>query len=238
MGHVHCGVLRRQGHLAELRPPPARPFFAGLDARRGRTTGEWIVNDDKEVVKGANTETDPDGWMRTVSGQHIDLRELDPGLICIEDIANALAMQCRYNGHVTGFASVAQHCVFVTRALGIWGHDPRIQLLGLLHDAAEAYVGDEIRGKKRLCPEAIRLEALSMAAVYEALGVEPPSTEEAAIVKEADDAALAIESAAVRPCSPPYTNARKVNGLLFDSWDNHQAEAAFLHQWELLRASK
>ncbi len=65
--------------------------------------------------------------------------------INIEDIAHALARQCRYNGHCDGFLSVARHSIWVAERLKSQGHDDVMQLTGLLHDAAEAYLGDLVR---------------------------------------------------------------------------------------------
>lgn len=68
--------------------------------------------------------------------------------INIEDIAHALARQCRYNGHCVGFLSVARHSIWVMERLMSQGYDKTMQLTGLLHDAAEAYLGDLVRPLK------------------------------------------------------------------------------------------
>jgi hypothetical protein len=68
--------------------------------------------------------------------------------INIEDIAHALARQCRYNGHCVGFLSVARHSIWVAEYLKSEGYDETMQLTGLLHDAAEAYLGDLVRPLK------------------------------------------------------------------------------------------
>lgn len=85
--------------------------------------------------------------------------------ICLEDIAWALSMKCRFNGHTRFFYSVAEHScrVFdeaVREAEGFYRPDitdfpnaPRAKTLGtglrlyegfalLFHDAAEAYIPD------------------------------------------------------------------------------------------------
>jgi len=76
-------------------------------------------------------------WNQTFSGLAFDLVDPDPSMISIKDIAISLANQCRFNGHTKRFYSVAEHSLYVSRVL------PRdLAFCGLMHDAAEAYVGD------------------------------------------------------------------------------------------------
>ena len=46
----------------------------------------------------------------TYSGKHFDITHPNPEAICIEDIAHALSLICRGNGHMTTFYSVRQQC--------------------------------------------------------------------------------------------------------------------------------
>lgn len=78
--------------------------------------------------------------LQTLSGRLIDLLAPDPAVIDIYDIATALARTPRFGGHTRDFYSVAQHCVHVSDV--VEAADPRVSLAALLHDAAEAYVGD------------------------------------------------------------------------------------------------
>ena len=82
-------------------------------------------------------------WMMTHTGRHVDPLNVRAEDICLEDIAFALSNLCRFGGHVR-FYSVAEHCVRVCRAA-----PPELQRAALLHDAAEAYIGDIIRPLKR-----------------------------------------------------------------------------------------
>lgn len=81
--------------------------------------------------------TGPKRQVRTFTGREIDVFNLQPEDICIEDIAHALACLNRFNGHTKKPISVAQHSIFVARMC-----EPEHQLQGLLHDGAEAYLGD------------------------------------------------------------------------------------------------
>lgn len=66
--------------------------------------------------------------------------------IRIEDIAHGLSTECRFGGQCP-FFSVAQHSVNVSRCLAEFG-DAEVRMIGLLHDSAEAYVGDVPRPYK------------------------------------------------------------------------------------------
>lgn len=83
----------------------------------------------------------PKGFLRPL--------ELDPRDIYIEDIQHALSNICRFNGHCREFYSVAQHSVHVSEWLARNGSDTITQMVGLLHDASEAYFGDIIRPMKK-----------------------------------------------------------------------------------------
>ena len=87
---------------------------------------------------------DTTGWIQTFTGRKFFPLEPDPQDICIEDIAHALALQCRYTGHCSQFYSVAQHSVLVSYVC-----DPCDAFSGLMHDAAEAYLLDMPRPVKR-----------------------------------------------------------------------------------------
>ena len=54
-----------------------------------------------------------DNWIQTYTGKKFDIDNLDPSMVCLEDIAHALSMLCRYNGHSEVFYSVAEHCVMI-----------------------------------------------------------------------------------------------------------------------------
>lgn len=85
-----------------------------------------------------------DGWVGTNTGRKISLSMPDPNEIDIEDIARGLANSCRFTGQIERWYSVAEHCIQVARLL-----PPHLRLVGLLHDAAEAYVSDVSSPLKR-----------------------------------------------------------------------------------------
>jgi len=84
-------------------------------------------------------------WVQTYSGKKF--YPLNPRIedIDIIDIAHALSLICRYNGHCKELYTVAEHSIYVAESL-----DPHIAIYGLLHDAAEAYLPDVARPIKPL----------------------------------------------------------------------------------------
>jgi 5'-deoxynucleotidase YfbR-like HD superfamily hydrolase len=81
-------------------------------------------------------------YTETYSG--IKFYILDPKYeeIDINDIAHALSMICRFNGHCSQFYSVAQHSVLAAIEAFKKGYDLTIQFAALMHDASEAYICD------------------------------------------------------------------------------------------------
>ncbi|MBF0380138.1 MAG: phosphohydrolase [Magnetococcales bacterium] len=76
-------------------------------------------------------------WIQTYSGLQFWPMDARKHEVNIEDIAHALSMLCRFNGHLERFYSVAEHSVYVSQIVS-----PENQLWGLIHDSAEAYLAD------------------------------------------------------------------------------------------------
>lgn len=87
---------------------------------------------------GPTANTPPSrGHILTFTGKFINPIRADKDDLDIIDIAHALSNTARYGGHSRTLYSVAQHSVMVASML------PKdLALTGLLHDAAEAYLGD------------------------------------------------------------------------------------------------
>lgn len=146
-----------------------------------------------------------DGWMQTASGRQFYFLEPRAEDILLEDIAQALSLQCRYNGHVKAYYSVAQHSVLVARcvhqAFGI--SHVRTLRTALFHDAAEAYVGDMLRPLKNLIPGFKEIEMRIEEVIAQHFDLEWPHP---AVIKRADNALLIAERNALMPPPPrPWT---------------------------------
>jgi hypothetical protein len=111
--------------------------------------------------------------MTTASGRYIDLSDIGTSFSeasitkgdLVEEISRGLANTLRFSGQL-GNLTVAQHSLLVARIAKHRKQSSRQQLIGLLHDASEAYLGDIPTPLKMLLPDYRALEARVMEAIY------------------------------------------------------------------------
>lgn len=125
----------------------------------------------------------------TFSQWQVDPFNIQKDDISIEDIAHHLACTNRFNGALRMPVNVAQHCYYVSKLLQGTPHE----LQALLHDGAEAYVGDMVKPLKDLPEMEIfrRVEDQIQQKVYERFGC---ALEMHPLVEEADRLMVRIEA--------------------------------------------
>ena len=120
---------------------------------------------------------------------------LDPKVeeVKLLDIAHALSLTCRANGHANHFFSVAQHSINCAKEAKHRGYSQRVQLACLLHDGSEAYISDMIRPVKRYIDSYLEVETTLQDTIYEKFGLGDLTEEEFNQVFRIDDAMLRYE---------------------------------------------
>lgn len=125
-------------------------------------------------------------WLPTYTGRRFHHQDLRVDEVHPLDIAHALAHTCRYNGQTSGFYSVAEHCLLLADFARDRNWNEELQLECLIHDAAEAYVGDVILGLKDKLPAFQETEARVEKTIREAFGLKPISPGALHYVKNLD----------------------------------------------------
>ena len=126
-------------------------------------------------------------YITTYTGKHFDPTAPDASLFDVRDIAHALSLTCRGNGHVKTFFSVGQHCVNCALEAELRGFPTRVVLACLLHDASEAYMSDVPRPFKHALPSYVEAEENLLEMIYEKFLGSGLSEEEQKLVKIIDD---------------------------------------------------
>ena len=144
-------------------------------------------------------------WMQTRSGGRFYPLDPRPGDFEISDIAHALALEPRFGGQTSVPYTVAEHSVWVARRareLALMRPDPRTPadaalaaMLGLMHDASEAYLKDIPRPAKMYLDRYALMERQVQNAILTRFGL--PLDDRLnllGIVRRADEQALATEA--------------------------------------------
>ncbi len=126
----------------------------------------------------------------TYSGKAFDPIAPEARKICIADIAHALSLLCRANGHFPTFYSIGQHSLHCMEEATARGYGERVALACLLHDASEAYISDITRPVKRALADYRGIEANLQNAIEGVFLGSPLSEDERRLVREVDDALL------------------------------------------------
>lgn len=129
-------------------------------------------------------------YITTYTKIHFTPLEPEKEEISVEDIAHALSLMCRANGHFPEFYSVAQHCIHCCAEAKARGLSGRVVLACLLHDAGEAYLADITRPVKKNLPEYQRIEEGLLLAIYSRFLGSGLTAEEECLVKAVDDELL------------------------------------------------
>lgn len=149
--------------------------------------------------------------------------------VAIEDIAHGLAYQCRFNGQTQEFYSVAQHSLIVASLV-----PTDLRLAALLHDAAEAYLGDMVKPLKILLPAFAAIEDAVTAIIADTFTIDFSDYEP---IKRADLIALATEKRDLMPHSAErwsyLDGVRALPGRIVPMYPG-EAKQAFLREFARL----
>jgi len=132
-------------------------------------------------------------YIVTYSGHNFDYGNIQENKIDLYDILHSLTRINRFVGHSIRPYSVAEHslnCLTLSKELK---YSKREQMLVLIHDFTEAYVGDCPSPLKELLPEYLEIEKKVERVIFNYFGLSPMTDVEHTKVKFIDRLMLIIE---------------------------------------------
>ena len=169
----------------------------------------------------------------TVGGTYFNFLNPEQSEVRIEDLAHALSNINRYTGHTTKPYNVAQHCV-----LGSYRIAPEFAYEFLMHDTAEALIGDVATPLKNMMPEYKVIEKRVELDLARRFGLSYPMLPE---VREVDLRMLATEVRDLMPAE--CQNWEILQGVqpyeeVILPWTAEKSKIAFLQRYEQLTKGK
>ena len=161
------------------------------------------------------------------SGNFFNFLSPDDSIITIEDIAQGLANESRFNGQTREFYSVAQHSVLVSLIV-----PPEHALAGLLHDCSESVMKDIPKPLKRLLPDYQALEQTVERAILAKFGISLPLHPS---IKAADLVMLATEKRDLMPANdhPEWPSVEPITNII-EPLSPSDAKWVFLRRYRVL----
>jgi hypothetical protein len=108
-------------------------------------------------------------WIQTFTGHRVNVFDPDPQTIRLVDISRGLSNTCRFAGQIPQHYSVGQHSLIMSLMV-----PPDCALEALMHDAAEAYLGDVPKPVKEGLPDYRRVSEILEAAIALKFGLVYP----------------------------------------------------------------
>ena len=154
------------------------------------------------------------------SGNYYDFENPEGSVLTLRDIATGLSNICRFTGQTVDFYSVAEHCVHCSYLV-----PEEDAFAALMHDAAEAVLGDVSRPLKSLLPDYKAIEARVERAIFHSFGLPPVLPDS---VKQADKTMLAIERIQVMGNRDPWGGLPEASAVVkLNFWSPLQARREF-----------
>ena len=176
---------------------------------------------ERQAIREMNT-----CWLQTWTRKRFFPRTPRAADIDIADIAVGLSNTCRFGGQVP-FYSVAEHSV----CCALQAPDS-LRLAALLHDAAEAFIGDKVGHLKT--DDDRQVEAGIMKVIGKVFGVTP---REFGAVKSIDQRMFATEALALFCGGPIALPAAKPYDIELKCLPPREAEAWFLETFQTVSTS-
>lgn len=164
------------------------------------------------------------------SGHYFDLLDPAASRFQLRDIAQGLGNACRFAGQCNRFYSVAEHSWHASYLV-----PEHLRFAALMHDAAEAFLGDVTRPLKALLPEYKAIELTVEEVIDDRFALCGLCRDPA--IKHADLAMLAAEQ---RELMPPHADnwaileGLDVPDITFKCWMPFEAAQRWLHRAETL----